>query len=153
MKSKYYPVVLSKKDKKALQDVLGSDGYSGQTRKRASILLALDESLGGSPEQTTVAEVLKTSTVTIYKTSKAFYEGGIEKALERKERKTPPVEPKVTGELEARVIQIACSAPPPGRARWTVRLIEDTVRVIDELPDVSYATVFRILKKHHLSLT
>ena len=152
-KNKFYSVVLSKEDKKALRDVLRNDGYSGQTRKRADILLALDESQGGSPEQQTIAEVLKTSTVTIYKTAKAFCEGGLDGALVRKKRATPPVAPKVTGEVEARVVQIACSAPPVGRASWSLRLIEDTIIAIDDMPNISDNTIGRILKKHHLSLT
>ena len=152
-KDKYYPVVLSNEDKKALRDVLRNDGYSGQTRKRADILLALDESQGGSPEQQTVADVLKTSTVTIYKTAKAFCEGGVDGAIARKKRKTPPVAPKVTGEVEARIVQIACSTPPAGRASWSLRLIEDTVVAIDDMPNISDNTIGRILKKHRLSLT
>ena len=152
-KDKYYPVVLSKEDKSVLRDVLRKNGYSGQTRKRADILLALDESQGGSPEQQAIADVLKTSTVTIYRTAKAFCEGGVDAALARKKRKTPPVAPKVTGEIEARVVQIACSAPPVGRASWSLRLIEDTIVTIDDIPNISDNTIGRILKKHHLSLT
>ena len=43
--------------------------------------------------------------------------------LKRKERETPPVAPKITGEVEARIIALACSEPPKGYARWTLRLL------------------------------
>jgi len=49
----------------------------------------------------------------------------VEAFLKRKKRETPPVPAKVTGEVEAHIVAIACSEPPPGRARWTVRLISE----------------------------
>jgi len=153
VKKKYYPVHLSEEDRKACRKVLRKDGHSGQIRTRASILLALDEGETGSPEQSEIARILKTSTSTVYNTAKAFSEGGVEKALTRKRRGTPPVAPKVTGEVEARVVQIACSAPPEGHARWTLRLIEDAIVRIDDIPDISDNTIGRILKKRRLSLT
>ena len=73
-----------------------------------------------------VAEGLGTSQSTVYLVAKAFttHAGRVEDVIGRKKRATPPVEPKVTGDVEARVIALACSQPPPGRARWTLRLLE-----------------------------
>jgi len=153
MKPKYYPVVLNKEDKAVLKGVINGNGASGQTRTRARILLAMDESNGSSPEQAAVADILKTSTATIYNTTRAFFESGIERALTRKKRTTPPVPAKVDGDVEAHVIAMACAKSPEGYARWTVRLLKDRVRACEELPDLSHTTIASILKKHHLSLT
>jgi len=152
-KPKYYPVVLTREDRKVLADIARKDGYNGQQRKRAAILLALDESQGLAKEQADIAEVLKASTSTIYNTSKAFYEKGVEGAIMRKKRATPPVPSKVDGQVEARIIAMACSKAPEGHARWTLRLLEDKVAEVDDLPNLSDNTIGRLLKKRHLSLT
>ncbi len=91
---------------------------------RARVLLALDESQGDAPDRRVVAERVGTSESTVYLVAKAFATqgGGVEEVIGRKKRATPPVEPKVTGDVEARLIALACSQPPPGRPRWTLRL-------------------------------
>jgi transposase len=152
-KPKYYPVVLTTDERRELVAIMGTDGYNGQQRKRAGILLALDESQGGAKEQADIADVLKTSTVTIYKVSKEFSDKGLKETIARKKRATPPVAPKVDGKVEARIIQMACSKAPDGRARWTLRLLEDRVAEADDLPSLSDTTIRSLLKKRHLSLT
>lgn len=153
MKPKFYPVFLGEEDRKYAENVANGNGYCGQLRTKARILLALDENSGRARDQADIADVLKTSTSNIYQTSKSFYENGIEKTLSRKKRATPPVAPKVDGETEARIIALACSEAPQGYARWTLRLLEDTIALIEDIPDVSDNTIGRLLKKHHLSLT
>jgi hypothetical protein len=72
--------------------------------------------------------------------------------LRRKKREIPPVPPKVTGELEARVIALACSTPPTGYAAWTLRLLADTCVELQYIDSLSHMTVSRLLKKHNLNL-
>jgi transposase len=146
-------VYLDKDERKALKCVAREDGYSGQIRTRANILLALDESGSGAAEQADIADVLKTSTSTIYNVSRIYSEGGLDAVLTRKKRMTPPVPAKLTGEVEARVIRIACSNPPEGYTRWSLRLLEDKIIALDDLPNLSDNTIGRLLKKHRLSLT
>jgi hypothetical protein len=83
-----------------------------------------------------VAERLGTSQCTVYLVAKAFttHAGRVEDVIGRKKRATAPVEPKVTGDVEARVIALACTAPPPGRGRWTLRLLERQVAVTEGIP-------------------
>ena len=52
----------------------------------------------------------------------------------------------VTGEVEARLIALACSAPPPGRARWSLRLLENHVALREDVPDLDHSTIGRVLK-------
>ena len=153
MKPKYDLIFLDPNDRKTLKEVTGRGDFSNQIRTRAHILLALDENTGPVKGQEEIAAVLKCSSSTIRKTAKAFCCGGLEEALARKKRMTPPVPAKVTGEVEARVIQIACSSPPPGHARWTLRLIEDALVAIEDVPNLSDNTIGRLLKKRRLDPT
>ena len=79
--------------------------------------------------------------------------GDVEATISRKKRTTPPVEPKVTGEVEARLIALACSAPPPeGHARWSLRLLEKHVALIDGIPDLDHSTIGKVLKRGRFAL-
>jgi hypothetical protein len=70
----------------------------------------------------------------------------------RKKREHPPVPSPVTGEVEARLIALACSAPPEGHARWSLRLLERHAALIDDIPDLDHSTIGRVLKKHSFAL-
>jgi hypothetical protein len=153
LKSKYDLVYLTSADRKVLREATGKGGHSNQIRTRARILLALDESTGSVKDQAEIADVLKCSPSTIRTVAKLFCGSGLDTVLSRKKREVPPVPAKVTGEVEARVIKIACSSPPEGYSRWTLRLIEDKVARIDDMPDLSDNTIGRLLKKRHLGLT
>lgn len=72
-------------------------------------------------------------------------------ALERKAREKPPREVKITGDVQARVIQLACSKPPAGRARWTLRLIAEHLVEIEAIDAISHQSVGTILKKANSS--
>jgi transposase len=153
MKPKQYRVTLSDEERAALLKVVKTGKHSAQKRIRANILLELDESQKTPKNQSEIADALKTSTVTIYKVSKQYCEKGIDGVLARKKRTTPPTAPLLTGEDEARVIQLACSKAPEGRSRWTLRLLEEKIVELEICPPVSDNTIGRLLKKHHLSLT
>jgi transposase len=82
-----------------------------------------------------------------------FVEQGIEAALERKKRAQPPREPKIDGEKEAQLIAIACSKPPAGRAKWTLKMLADKLVELEIVDSISDQTVRRALKKTSLNLT
>jgi hypothetical protein len=88
------------------------------------------------------------------KVSKAYLDRGwdVRATISRKERATPPIEPIVTGEVEARLIALACSNPPEGRARWSLRLLEKQVALTDDIPDLDHSTIGRVLKKRNFAL-
>jgi hypothetical protein len=83
---------------------------------------------------------------------KIFVEEGLERVLVRKKRKTPPVAPIFDGEKEARLIALACSQPPAGRARWTLQLLADKLVELRIVDGVSDDTVRLTLKKTNFSL-
>ena len=76
----------------------------------------------------------------------------IESYLTRKKRETPPIAPKINGEIEARIIAEACSAPPKGHSRWTLRLLSERVVQLELVDSISHMTIQRILKKRNISL-
>lgn len=153
MKPKKYRVYLSVEERKELEGIIKRGKHSAATTKRANILLDLDENTGVVGKQEEIAERFKTSTVTIYNVSKQYAEEGLQATLCRKKRETPPTQPIATGDIEARIIALACSEPPKGRSRWTLRLLEEKVIELQIVESISDNTIFRLLKKHRLSLT
>jgi Homeodomain-like domain len=83
---------------------------------------------------------------------KQYFEEGMEAAINRR----PPnreYHRKLDGEQEARLVALACSEPPEGQARWSLRLLADRMVELDVVEDISYQTVRRTLKKTPSSLT
>lgn len=158
-RSKSHPVALSTADRRMLVRLLRTGSPPAQQVRRARILLELDENdpdrAGPVPTQEVVAARAGVSIDTVWKTSKAYAErgGDIEATISRKKRLTPPVEPKVTGEVEARLIALACSAPPQGHARWSLRLLEKHVALTDDIPDLDHSTIGKTLKRGRFVLT
>lgn len=151
---KEFTVTLTARDRVKLIKVVSSGKHPARMITRARVLLALDESKGPAPDRRVVAERLSTSESTVYLVAKAFttHVGRVEDVITRKKRTTPPVEPKVTGDVEARVIALACSQPPAGRQRWTLRLLEKQVALTEGIPPMDHSTIGRVLKRGRLSL-
>ena len=94
-----------------------------------------------------VAEALGVSARTIEHLKRRFVEQGLEFALERKRRVRPPRKVIFDGVFEARLVALACSQAPPGRKRWTLRLLAEKVVELGWVERVSVMTVQRTLKK------
>lgn len=152
MKPKKYLVYLNDRQRQELEGVTKRGKHSAATIRRANILLRLDENQGSVDRQEDIARHLGTSSVTIYNVSKQFVQEGLQSTLYRKKRETPPTPPIATGEVEARIIALACSQPPKGRSRWTLRLLEEKVVELQIVEAISDNTIGRLLKKRHLSL-
>jgi transposase len=152
---KEFTVRLKASDRTKLTKLVSSGSHPARMITRARVLLALDESQGDAPDRRVVADRVGTSESTVYLVAKQFAtQGGrVEDVIARKKRATPPVEPKVTGEVEARVIALACSQPPAGRQRWTLRLLEKHVALTEGIPPMDHSTIGRVLKRGRSSLT
>jgi hypothetical protein len=149
-----YRVTLSPQERSELEAVT----RNGKTRARrflyARALLLCDA--GPEGPAWTVAETAQALGVTprtIEHLKKRFVGDGLEAALTRKQPEKPPREVIFGGEFEARLIALACSDPPRGRERWTVRLLAEKAVELDLAPSVSHMTVQRALKKTHFDLT
>jgi len=149
MTTKYH-VCLTTENRQELESLIRSGESSARTQTRARILLLTDENQKKKKGAEEIASVLMCSLPTITNIRKKFVEGGVEKALYDKAR--PGAIPKITGEVEAQLTLLACSAPPEGRARWTLQLLADRLvelKLVDSLSDVA---VMHRLKKMNLSL-
>jgi hypothetical protein len=148
-------IKLTAEQHKELEKYCKTGIHSAKLIKRAEIILLLDTSESG--KAVTFKEIsrrLSISMTTITNVKKNFIAAEDVKAfLQRKRRDTPPVEPKITGEVEARIIALACSEVPAGYARWTVRLIAEKSVELQIVDSLSFKSVHRLLKKRNLSLT
>src|SRR5512144_1678842 len=116
--------------------------------RRARVLLALDTSAGEVDSREVIAARVDVSIETIRLVAKRFAETGGDAwaTIGRKQREHPPVPSPITGEVEARLIALACSQPPAGHARGSLRLLEKHVALIEDLPDLDHSTIGRVLK-------
>ncbi len=157
-RSKSRPVALMPAESEQLRCLVRTGSHPAQQVRRARILLELDENdrdrVGPVPLQEVVAERVGVCVDTVVKVSKVYAEcgGDVTATISRKKRTTPPVEPKVTGEVEARLIALACSSPPAGHVRWSLRLLEKHVALLEDVPDLDHTTIGRVLKKRSFAL-
>lgn len=149
MTTKYH-VHLSKEDRQDLETLIHSGESSARTQTRARILLLSDENQKKKKGTKEIASALLCSLPTITNIRKKFVEGGLENALYDKAR--PGATPKITGEIEAQLTMLACSAPPAGRARWTLQMLADKLVELKLVDSISDVAVMHRLKKMNLSL-
>src|SRR5207237_3287648 len=115
---------------------------------RARSPLKADQADGGPAwDDARIAEALDCGLRTVERVRRRLVERGLEPALGRKPQDRPSRERKFDGAAEARLIALACSAPPDGRARWTLKLLADKLVELEVFEAVSDETVRRVLKK------
>ena len=149
MTTKYH-VYLTTENRQELERLIRSGESSARTQTRARILLLTDENQKKKKGAEEIASVLMCSLPTITNIRKKFVEGGVENALYDKAR--PGAIPKITGEVEAQLTLLACSAPPEGRVRWTLQLLADRLVELKLVDSISDVAVMHRLKKMNLSL-
>lgn len=146
---KKYLVTLTDLERESLYSLIATGKALARKLTHARIRLKADSSEGGPNwKDETIRKALDVSLSTIARVRERFVEEGLEAALSRQ----APLNPRprrLDGAGEARLIAIACSAPPPGHARWTLRLLADPMVELDYVPQVSYQT----LKKTNFSRT
>jgi transposase len=151
---KVFTVGLSCVDRASLTKLMASGTHPARMIMRARVLLELDENAGPVDDRAVVAARVGVAETTVRSVAKRFVDtgGDVEATTGRKRRETPPVPPVVTGEVEARLIALACSTPPAGQARWSLRLLEKHVALLDDVPDLDHSTIGRVLKKRNFVL-
>jgi transposase len=140
-------VRLSADERRALETLLHRGHPAAQMATRARILLHADRTPGG-PVLTDAAltRAVGTSISTIERTRRAFAANGLTSALERAlPRQTRPR--RLDGEGEAQLLTLACSEPPVGQARWTLRLLAAKLVELEVVTGISPDTVRLTLKK------
>ena len=145
---KRYVVKLNADERQRLQELIRKGASPAQRLLKARILLKADASDAGEAwSDRKIIEALDTSVSMVYRARKRLVEEGLDAVLSRKQRATPPVAPIFDGEKEARLIALACSTPPEGYARWTLRLLEEKVVELAIVDRASDNIIGRALKK------
>ena len=148
MPKKKYIVDLSAEEREELETLISSGADSARKLTRARILLKADE--GWTDEA--IVDALDVGRATVERVRKRFVEWGGISAIERR-KPGRRYERKLDGKAEAHLIALACSAPPEGRDRWTLRLLAERVVQLEEVDveSVSHETVRQVLKKTSLN--
>jgi transposase len=139
---KKYPVILSDTEREQLKNLIAAGTVPARKLTHARILLKADqgsEGPGWVDEQ--VAEAVEVSQPTVSRVRKQYVEEGLQAAPNRHYHR------KLDGQQEARLIALACSEPPEGQARWSLRLLAERMVELEVVDDLSYQSVRRTLKK------
>lgn len=146
-----YSIKLTKEEVAELTALVSKGAHSTYTFRAAFILLNCDEGpYGQKVGNEQLAKLLRVNARTIERVKRRFCEQGWEAVLARK-ASSRTYDRKVDGAVEAHLIQLCCSEPPKGRARWSLRLLADKMVELRYVDSISYVTVREVLKKMSLS--
>ncbi len=145
---KKYVVRLSGEERERLETLIRKGKSPARWLLKARILLKADVSEAGEGwSDNRIIRALDSNLSMVYRVRKQLVEEGFEAVLSRKQRATPAVARIFDGEKEAKLIALACSKPPKGRARWSLRLLENKVVELGIVDRASDSTIGRTLKK------
>lgn len=148
---KKYKVTLTKDEREYLEDMVHKGSNKAQKIRNAYILLNCDEGdYSTKVNNVTTSKVLQISPRMIDRVKKLFVEESLEYALNGKphEINTPP---KIDGDLESKLVLLACSETPEGYARWSLRLLAEKMVELNYIESISHETIRQVLKKTNLS--
>ena len=147
-------IYLTEEEQIELKNIIQKGVHNSHEITRARVLLMLDRT--GKTDHVRykrTAEYAMISVQAVYNMRDEFLsKHDITSYITRKKRETPPVKPKVDGKAEAEIIALACSKPPEGCSRWTVRLLAEKAVALGFVDSLSPMTVQRLLKKRSIGL-
>lgn len=148
---KKYVVSLSEAERQSLEQIVTTGKRSASMMNHARILLKADsQQPTGSWRDQDIKDALDISIRTIERVRQRFVEEGLDAAL--KPRSGRGRNPKLDGEVEARLVALRCSEPPAGQGRWTLRLLANRMVVLDYVDQLSHESVRQALKKTNCNL-
>ena len=151
MRQTKYAVVLTAEERARLRTLVGSGTAPARMLTRARVLLKANQGEGGAAwSDAAIAGALELHPTTVARVRRQCVEQGVDAALERA-RPDRVYGRKLDGVAEAHLVAAACSPPPAGRERWTLRLLADELVRREVVPTVSYETVRRTLKQTNSS--
>jgi transposase len=140
-------VELTAEERRTLMRMTRKGENKARVITRAQILLRLDKSQGKGESYAEIGGALKVYPSRISRVAQRYREGGLEKALSEDAR--PGKTPKLTGDVEARLITLACSKPPEGHVRWTLQMLADKLiaeQVVDTISDSAICDKLKKMK-------
>jgi hypothetical protein len=144
--NKRYVVRLTEQEREQLHALIRKGKAAAYKIKHANILLKADAD-GPAWSDEAIATAFSVHTRTVAGMRERCVEQGLEAAINRKKQERPSQQPLFDGAAEARLIALGCSEPPPGQARWTLRLLADKAVALEIVASTSHETVRRTLKK------
>ena len=154
MANKKFIVKLSSEERKRLEAMISKGKTAAKVVLKARILLKADQSeTGAGWTDEKICAALDTNIAMVTRVRSKLVNEGLDAVFARKKRATPPIQPIFDGERQAKLIALACSKPPPGCARWTLRLLAAQVVEREIVASAHFNTVGRALKKTPSSRT
>lgn len=144
--NKRYVVRLTPAEREELQGIVSKGTANARKIVHAQILLKVDAD-GPRWTDEQAAEAFNVHTSSVRFVRERFVFEGLQSALDRKKQVRPSRERKLDGAQEARLLAIACSEPPEGRVRWTLRLLAGRMVELQVVDTLSHETVRQALKK------
>ena len=143
-----YKVTLDRQERDMLQEIATRGKHSSQKVLNALILLGCDQGPFQERKLTNqrIAEAMPVSMKKIDRLKRRFVEDGLEAALDKQKPKRTYAR-KADGDVEAHLIALSCAKPPPGHARWSLRLLADRMVELRYVDAISHETVRKVLKK------
>lgn len=132
---------LSKEERSSLKTMLKKGTHRSVELMRAKVLLGLD----AGKKQVRIYEELSIASATVYNVRKRYRAGGLQNALYDSPRPGKPAQ--ITAEQRAKITALACSKPPEGYAKWTLRLLADRAVEFQFVEEISHEKIRGILKK------
>jgi transposase len=142
-----YRITLDADERTALERLISAGRAASRKLTHARILLLADAVHGEGHRDEDIVSALNASPRTIARVRKRFVTEGLDSALDPKPRPARPDKIKIKGDVEQRLIKLACTDPPRGRCHWTLQLLADEMVVLGLVDSISTETVRLALKK------
>lgn len=143
-----YVVLLNPQTRQRLESITRNGSAPAKKIMHARVLLMSDQHHGcGRYHDHEIAQALTIHINTVARIRKLFVQQGETPAVDRKQRATPPVAPKLDGRAEAQLIAVCCSPPPDGRVRWTLNLLQQECVGRKIVTSICRETIRKTLKK------
>ena len=141
-----YRVTLTAEERMALEQLVGVGKAAARKLTHARILLLADTHGENCPDEDSVT-ALGTGLRSVARVRQRFVTQGLQAAIDRKSQPPRPDKIKIRGDVEQKLVQLACSDPPQGRCHWTLQMLADELVVLGLVDSVSVETVRQALKK------
>lgn len=139
-------LTLKLKDREFLTHLTKTGNRNSHEFERAYILLALDK----GKKQNEITDFYNVSRITVWRVKRNYMEAGVLAAIQDEPRSGQPI--KYTNKVKADIIALACSKAPEGRSRWTIRLLEKTLKIEHGLETINRESIRLLLKKTNVNL-
>jgi transposase len=142
-----YRVTLDAEERAALEQLVSTGKSAGRKLTHARILLLADATQGAGHTDDDIVSALGASPKTIARVRRRFVIEGVDAAIDHRPQPARPDKIKIKGDVEQKLVHLACTDPPRGRCHWTLKLLADEMVVLGLVDSISTETVRQALKK------